>query len=76
MAAATKAHKAAKKAGVPDRECFAAFFEGIVGALEAEEHAILAHAVTADQRRILGGRLHAALLATGRVEPAAGIPDA
>ena len=35
VAAATKAHKAAKKAGVPDRERFAAFFEGIVGALDA-----------------------------------------
>ena len=32
--------------------------------------------MTADQRRILGGRLRAVLLATGRVEPAAGIPDA
>jgi hypothetical protein len=64
--AAINAHKAAKKAGVPDRERFAAFFEALMGALAASEHPVLAQAMTANQRRILGGRLRAVLSAPGR----------
>jgi hypothetical protein len=74
--AAINAHKAAKKAGVPDRERFAAFFDSLVGAPGAPEHAVLAQALTADQRRILGGRLRAVRPAPVRVESAAGTPDA
>ena len=59
--AAIKAHKVTKKAGVPDRERFAAFFEAIMGALAAPEHPVLAQAMTVNQRRILGGRLSAVL---------------
>ena len=73
--AAINAHKIAKKAGVPDRERFAAFFEAIMGALAAPEHPVLAQAMTVNQRRILGRRLRAVLPAPG-LEPAPGAQDA
>ena len=75
--AAINAHKAAKKAGVPDRERFAAFFEALMGALAASEHAVLAQVMTIDQRRILGRRLRAVLPSTGRnLASVIGPPDA
>ena len=75
--AAINAHKAAKKVGVPDRERFAAFFEALMGALAASEHAVLAQVMTADQRRILGRRLRAVLPSTGRdLASVTGSPDA
>lgn len=74
---ATTAHKEAKKAGVPDRERFAAFFEGILGALVACEHPILAQALTADQRRVLAGRIRVVPTAPRRgLEAEAGPRDA
>jgi hypothetical protein len=75
--AAINAHQVAKKAGVPDRARFVAFFEALMGALAAPEHPVLAQAMTANQRRILGGRLRAVLPASDRgLEPAPGVQDA
>ncbi len=75
--AAINAQQAAKKAGVPDRERFAAFFEALMGALAASEHPVPAQAMTANQRRILGGRLRAVLPAPGRgLEHPPGAQDA
>ncbi len=63
--------------GLAEREPVAAALQARVHAIAvAPEHAVLAQALTADQRRILGGRLRAVLPASGRVESAAGTPDA
>jgi hypothetical protein len=53
------AHRAARKAQVPDRERFAAFVQGIANVLDPSEQPLLADAMTAAQRRILGARLTA-----------------
>jgi hypothetical protein len=53
------AHRAARKAQVTDRERFAAFVQGIADALDPSEQPLLAKAMTAAQRRILGARFAA-----------------
>ncbi len=58
-ASAIAAHRAARKAQVPDRERFAAFVQGIEDALDPREQPLLVEAMTAAQRRILGARLSA-----------------
>ena len=56
---AIAAHRAATAARTPDRERFVAFIAGITAVLRPAEHAALALALTHEQRRILGGHLHA-----------------
>jgi hypothetical protein len=57
---ALAAHRAARKARLPERERFAAFVGGIADALDASERPVLERALTAAQRRVLGGRLGSA----------------
>jgi len=54
------AHRAARKAQVPDRERFAAFVQGIANVLDPSEQPLLVESMTAAQRRILSARLGAA----------------
>jgi hypothetical protein len=58
-ACALVAHRAARKAQVPDRDRFAAFVQGIEDALDPCEQPLLVVAMTDAQRRILGARLAA-----------------
>jgi hypothetical protein len=56
---AIAAHRAARKAHVPDRERFAAFVQGIAEALDPSEQGLLIDAMTAAQRRLLDARVDA-----------------
>jgi hypothetical protein len=53
---AIAAHRAARKAQVPDRERFAAFVQGIGEALDPSEQGLLIDAMTVAQRRLLDAR--------------------
>ena len=53
---AIAAHRAARKAQVPDRDRFAAFVQGIAEALDPSEQGLLIDAMTVAQRRLLDAR--------------------